>query len=99
MTGVGVTPRTIRVGKVDLDPVDGLRLVFFLRLQDELFENGVAACDNTTVMVRQYREFQSIRPPKNNKLNCHVFGTAYLIDNISYPLLFLPRLTRSQCPR
>lgn len=32
VTGVGVTPRAIRVGKVDLDPVDGLRLVLLFRL-------------------------------------------------------------------
>ena len=98
MAGVGVTPGAIRVSKIDLDPVNSFRLVLLLRLQDELFENGVVPCDDTTVPIRQYQEFQSIRPPVNNRLNCHVFGTAYLIDNISYPLLFLPRLTRNQCP-
>jgi len=96
MAGVGVTPRAIRVGKIDLDPVDGFRLVLLFCLQDELFENRVAARDDTALTVRKYQKFQSIRPLR---LNCHVSGTAYLMDNISYPLLFLPRLTRSQCPR
>lgn len=77
MAGVGVTPRAIRVSKIDLDPVDGFRLVFLFRLQDELFENRVVASDDT---IRQYQEFQSIRPPHEK---CHVSGTAYLMDNIS----------------
>jgi hypothetical protein len=98
MAGVSVTPGAIRVGKIDLDPVDGFRLILLFRLQDELFENRVVARDDTKIPVRQYEEFQSIRPPMNNRLNCHVSGTAYLMDNISYPLLFLPRLTRNQCP-
>lgn len=80
MTGVGVTPGAIRVGKIDLDPVDSFRLVLLFRLQDERFENRVVARDDTTIPIRQYQEFQSIRPPR---LNCHVSATAYLMDNIS----------------
>jgi hypothetical protein len=53
MAGVGVTPRAIRIGKIDLDPMDGFRLVLLFRLKDELFENGVIACDDATVRVRQ----------------------------------------------
>ena len=83
MAGVGVTPRAIRVSKIDLDPVNGFRLVLLFRLQDELFEDRVAARNDTTAPVRQYQEFQSIRPPMNDGLNCHVSGTAYLMDNIS----------------
>lgn len=64
MTGVRVTPGAIRVGKIDLDPVDGFRLVLLFRLQDELFENRVVARDDTTVPV----EFQSIRPPHVSEL-------------------------------
>ena len=67
MARVGVTPRAIRVSKIDLDPVDGFRLVLLFRLQDELFEDRVAARDDTTVTVRQYQEVQSIRPPHEKR--------------------------------
>ena len=83
MARVGVTPRSIRVGKIYLDPVDGFCFVLLFRLQDELFENRVVAGDDTKVPIWQYEGFQSIRPPMNNRLNCHVSGTAYLMDNIS----------------
>ena len=39
MTRVCVTPGAIRIGKIDLNAVDGLGLVLLFRLQDELFEN------------------------------------------------------------
>lgn len=47
MPRVGPTPGPVRVGKVDLDAVNGVSFVFPFSLQDKLFENSIGAGDNT----------------------------------------------------
>lgn len=44
MTRISPAPTAVRIGKVDLDAVDGLCLVLLLCLEDELLEDGIAAC-------------------------------------------------------
>lgn len=46
VTRIGPAPTAMGVCKVDLDAVDSLRLILFLRLEDELFEDGIASCHN-----------------------------------------------------
>jgi hypothetical protein len=46
---VCVTPRAIGICEINLDAVDGFRLVLFFRLEDEMLEDRVVACDNTVV--------------------------------------------------
>ena len=49
MSRVSPSPSSMRVCEVDLDVVDGLCFVFFLCLEDELFEDGVASCDDALI--------------------------------------------------
>jgi len=102
MPRVCVTPGAVRVCEIDLDAVDGFGLVLLFRLQDELLEDRVAPCHDAGVGKRRLPGANngSLRQP-GEQLNGvdHVFeGRAYLMLNISYPLLFRPRLTRNQCP-
>jgi len=41
----------MRVGEVDLNTVDSLRLIFTFGLEDELLEDGIRASNNTVVSV------------------------------------------------
>jgi hypothetical protein len=83
---VGITPGAIGICEIDLNAVDGFGFILFFRLEDELLEDRIITGDDAAAI-----ESTEIG-------GSHVFG-AYLMDSISYPLLFLPRLTRSQCPR
>ena len=103
MPRVCVTPGAVGVREIDLNAVDGFGLVLLFRLQHELLEDRVVPCHHTGVGKIRLPGANngSLRQP-GEQLNGadHVFeGRAYLMDSISYPLLFLPRLTRNQCPR
>lgn len=39
----------MRVGEVDLNTVDSLRLIFAFGLEDKLLEDGIRASNNTVV--------------------------------------------------
>jgi len=88
VSGVGITPGAVGIGEINLNAVDCFGFILFFRLKDELLEDRVVTGDDTAEGVVESTEIGG----------SHVFG-AYLMDSISYPLLFLPRLTRSQCPR
>ena len=49
MPRVCVTPRAIGICEIDLDAVDGFRLVLFFRLEDELLEDRVVPRYDTAV--------------------------------------------------
>lgn len=46
VAGVCPSPASVRVGKIDLDAVDGFNFILLLGLQNKLFEDRVVSCDD-----------------------------------------------------
>jgi hypothetical protein len=70
VSGVGITPRTIGIGKIYLNAVDSFGFILFFRLEDELLEDRIITSDDTAARV------------STEIGGSHVFG-AYLMDSIS----------------
>jgi hypothetical protein len=47
VAGISPAPTTMGICEIYLYPMNGLRLVLLLRLENKLFEDGVVACNDT----------------------------------------------------